>query len=157
MKKDYTIQEFYLLLKLGIFQSGKVGDWGYVSSDSSSLCILKKSVSEYENRPLTKKQLGVGLYLLDLYLLEKDKYRNTHIMVVSVYRATTGQAKVYVLKLITGQKTEEVKTAITESSSSVSKGQQRTLYSIKPKRMFADGGRMGKISQKHYINRGSIT
>ena len=151
MKKEYTIQEFYLLLKLGIFQSGKVGDWGYISTDSS-LCVLKKTVTEYENRPLIKKQIGVGLYLLDLYLLEKDKFRNTHIMVVSVYRAATAQTKVYVLKLITAQKVEEVKSAIQENASLTNT--QKYVYKIKPSKQTVA---VGKVSKKHYINRGRIT
>jgi hypothetical protein len=152
MKDSYSIQNFYLLLKLGIFKSGKIADWGHISLDDSRHCLLKKSVAEYETRPLIKKQLDVGLYLLDLYLLEKNDHRNTHIMVVSVYRAATAQTKVYVLKLITIHKVEEIRTAIKESTTMP---QKRTLYSITPKRLFADGGRMGKISQKHYINDGA--
>jgi hypothetical protein len=137
-----NIQQFYLLLKLGIFKSGKVADWGYVSLDSRRRCFLRKSVAQYELRPLIKKQLDVGLYLLDLYLLEKNDHRNTHIMVVSVHRAAAAQTKVYVLRLTTLHKAEEVKAIVEKGISATTK----YMYKM------TDGQTPLKLSRRHYIN-----
>jgi len=149
--KEYTIQQFHTLLKLGIFKSGKVADWGYVSSGSINHSLLRKPVAEYETRPLVKKQLGIGLHLLDFYLLGKNDHRSTHIMVVSAHRVAIEQeAKVYVLKLVTTHKNEAIKTAVKENES-LEKA-QKYVYKIKPRKEA-----IGGISRKHYINRGSVT
>jgi hypothetical protein len=111
MKDDYTISEFHTLLKLNLFKSGKVWNWGYVSICDNPL-YLKKPLTEYQNQSYAKKQLGIGLYLLDLYLLQNDLY----VMIITVCRTDINhKEKIYALKLSSTLPVDAIKNAIQES------------------------------------------
>lgn len=112
MKDGYDISEFHLMLKLGLFRSGKVGNWGYISVCDNPL-YLKRPLAEYQRQLYAEKQLGIGLYLHDLYLLQKDNIEGTYIMVISVCRTNLNcKEKIYVLKLLSNIPTADIKTAI---------------------------------------------
>ncbi|MDR1198773.1 MAG: hypothetical protein LBK94_07130 [Prevotellaceae bacterium] len=99
--KEYNVQEFYLHLKLGIWQSGQVAGWGHVETAKvrSDLMtdkgfFIHKALNTYFHSPLIKKHLSSGLFLLDLYCLNKntaEKY--VHVAVVAVCRATVDYIK----------------------------------------------------------------
>lgn len=111
MKDSYSIPEFYLLLKLGLFKGGKVGNWGHVSVCTNPL-YLRKPLEEYQKQFYAKTQLGVGLYLQDLYLLQENLY----IMVVAVCRTSMKRKeKIYILKLYSNYPVEGMTKAIKES------------------------------------------
>jgi hypothetical protein len=100
--KEYNVQEFYLHLKLGIWQSGQVAGWGHVETAKvrSDLMtdkgfFIHKALNTYFHSPLIKKHLSSGLFLLDLYCQNKrnDTREYVHIAVIAVCRATADYIK----------------------------------------------------------------
>ncbi|NDV78485.1 hypothetical protein [Dysgonomonas sp. 511] len=143
MKDHYTIQEFYLLLKLDLFRGGKVGNWGYISQGNINGCFLRKPFEDYENQSYAKAQLNIGLYLLDLYPISKHE----HIMVISVCRTTLSyKEKVYVLKLSGNYGFDETRTAIEDSSLSK---RRRSVFRKKAGRARFDGSPLNAIERRH--------
>lgn len=79
MGKEYTLQEFYLRLKLDIWRWGQVAGWGLVEkvtidkdSVDKKMDFHTRSLKSYRTSSLIKKQLGLGIYLLDLILLSHN-------------------------------------------------------------------------------------
>lgn len=79
MGKEYTLQEFYLRLKLDIWRWGQVAGWGLVKkvtidkdSVDKKMDFHTRSLKSYRTSSLIKKQLGLGIYLLDLILLRHN-------------------------------------------------------------------------------------
>ncbi len=79
MGKEYTLQEFYLRLKLDIWRWGQVAGWGLVEkvtidkdSVDKKMDFHTRSLKSYRTSSLIKKQLGLGIYLLDLILLRHN-------------------------------------------------------------------------------------
>jgi hypothetical protein len=109
--KEYSLHEFYLCLKLGIWQSGQVAGWGqaetakvYSDLTTDKGFFVHKAMNTYIHSPLIKKTLSSGLFLLDLYCLNKNtdgKY--VHIAVVAVCCATTDYIKSVECLRITNQ------------------------------------------------------
>lgn len=147
MKDHYTIQEFYLMLKLGLFKSGKVGNWGYVSINSNPL-YLKKSIDKYQDQLYAKKQLGIGLYLLDLYLLERNNNnQGAYIMVVSVCRTTLNyKEKIYVLKLESIHNVADIKDAIVSGSLS---RKRKSVFGRKSRKATFDASPLNSVRRKY--------
>ena len=147
MKDNYTISEFQLMLKLGLFKSGKVGNWGYVSIYNNPL-YLKKSLDEYWSQLYAKKQLGVGLYLQDLYLLQKDdNNRGIYIMVISVCRTSLNhKERVYALKLLSSHSIHDIKDAIMNSTLSK---KQTLINQWQPNRRRIDTSPINSVSRKY--------
>lgn len=111
MIESYGLSDFYVLLKLGLWKSGEVLNWGriekvllikndafdnisdvnYFAFRNKSL-YLKKPLQFYLNRALPKKMIGRGVYLLDHYLLERkrhgegEKQLKTYIIIISTTR-----------------------------------------------------------------------
>lgn len=117
----YSISDFYLLLKLGLFRSGNVSGWGYLSVNGIRSCFLRKPPEAYTDNYRAKKQLGIGIYLLDLYLWQKSiNDRDTYILVISVNRnILSHNTKVYVLKLRSCNEitdTADIREAVEESA-----------------------------------------
>jgi hypothetical protein len=148
MKDHYTIQEFYLMLKLGLFRNGKVGNWGYISSGDINRCFLKRPLTEYQNRLYAKKQLGIGLYLLDLYLLEKaDNNRGTYIMIISVCRTTLShKEKIYILRLAGIHPVANTKEAIISGSLS---RKRKSIFARKPGKATFDASPLNSVPRKY--------
>ncbi|MDR2805003.1 MAG: hypothetical protein LBB85_05075 [Dysgonamonadaceae bacterium] len=95
--KEYALQEFCLLLKLGVWQSGMVAGWGRVEIATVAAdditgrgFFIRKPMEMYRRSPLIKKQLGLGLFLLDSYCLTRTNTakESIHIAVIAVCRAT---------------------------------------------------------------------
>lgn len=147
MKNHYTISEFYLLLKLGIFRGGNVANWGYISHDKGVLPLLRKLPETYRDE-LYKKQLGTGLYLLDIYL--HNKYRSKlgeYILVISVSRmAIPGKEYTYILKLISEHDTHYLKTAVTKG---ILSRKRTSVFRKKPGRAIFDSKPFNSIERKH--------
>jgi len=111
MTESYGLSDFYVLLKLGLWKSGEVLNWGriekvsliknndfndisdvnYLTFRNNSL-YLKKPLKYYLDQPLYKKMLGRGVYLLDHYHLGKKAFREgerelkTYIIIISTSR-----------------------------------------------------------------------
>lgn len=90
MQRKYDISEFYMLLKLGIWQSGIVNFWGKAevlpacAGFSQSGC----SNTRYDASSPIRKHLDIGLYLLDLSYIGKGMVQGMHVyeLVVAVCR-----------------------------------------------------------------------
>lgn len=147
MKDHYTISEFYLMLKLGLFRNGKVGNWGYLSVNRELLC-LGKPPEEYRGQLYAKKQLGTGLYLLDLYLLEKGgNNRRVYMMVIAVCRTTLRhKEKIYVLKLTGIHNVAEIEEAV--GSGSLSR-KRKSVLRRKPGKAAFDSSPLNSVPRKH--------
>ena len=147
MKDHYTIQEFYLLLKLGIFRNGKVGNWGYVSSGSINEFFLKKNQKEYRNQNYAKKQLGIGIYLLDLYQLEKQNNQGVFIMFIATCRTTLSQKeKIYRLRLTSVFLVNDVKLATEEGTLS---RKRKSIFRKSPLRRRIDASPINSVRGQH--------
>lgn len=89
--KEYTLQEFYLHLKLDIWRWGQVAGWGLVEkvtidkdSVDKKIDFHTRSLKSYYSSSLIKKQLGLGIYLLDLILLKNDVERGEMVSLAIV-------------------------------------------------------------------------
>lgn len=131
MKDYYTISEFYLMLKLGFFKSGKVEDRGYFTSGEMNNIFLTKSLDQYQRQLYAKKQLAIGLYLLDFFLLKKESNFATYIFVISVCNTTlNNKEKIYVLKLSKASVDTDINTFIDTlfSKQPIKKRKRRSLF-----------------------------
>lgn len=113
MKTSYTISEFYLLLKLGIFKQGQVGNWGYITT--ANAVALRKPHGAYRNE-LFKTPLDTNTYLLDFYPLNNNRassYKD-FILVIGI-RQLQKREYIYILKLTSANEAPYLKTAIENS------------------------------------------
>lgn len=113
MKTTYTISEFYLLLKLGIYSKGNVANWGYISMADGA--ALKKTDEAYQNR-LFKTQLDANTYILDFYPLNNNwsSSYNDFILVIGIHQLNKKE-KIHILKLTSANEGSYLKTAIEQS------------------------------------------
>lgn len=93
MQCKYSVSEFYMLLKLGIWKTGTVNFWGqadilpvwdtFLFSDNSNGLS-----NHYDASSLIKKHLDIGLYLLDLFYISKDATsgQNIYQLILAVCR-----------------------------------------------------------------------
>ena len=90
MAHRYSANEFYMLLKLGIWQSGPVHFWGQadVIPPWKSMFHFGELSVRYDACSPVKKHLDTGLYLLDLCYTGKDPAREIYLyqLVVAVCR-----------------------------------------------------------------------
>ncbi|MDU1906452.1 MAG: hypothetical protein E6772_16905 [Dysgonomonas sp.] len=107
----YTITDFCIFLKLGIFKRGEIEHWGNISLASEAL--LRKPLTEY-NRRLYISQLNKGVCLLDFYLQYKiSESKNIYILVLSVSdHLMRDRDHSYVFQLVTGNKIDDIKAFI---------------------------------------------
>lgn len=147
MKTHYTIPEFYLLLKLGIFRGGNVANWGYISEDKGVLPLLRKPVDSYRN-DLYKKQLNTGVYLLDIYLYNKNSIKQgEYILVISVcHMLIPNKEKIYVLKLTSQLDTHYLKAAVIGG---VLSRKRTSVFRKKPGKATFDSKPFNSIERKH--------
>lgn len=125
MTESYGLSDFYLLLKLGLWKSGEVLNWGRIEKVSviknngfhdisevnyftfrNNSLYLKKPLQYYLEQPFSKMMLTRGVYLLDHYLLEKKAYREgekqlkTYIIIISTSRLDfENREYTYILKV----------------------------------------------------------
>jgi hypothetical protein len=87
LNRLYTPEEFYQSLKLDIWHFGRVSAWGRVEKISAADLPIRKN---YGQSSIIKRHLGTGLYLLDLYLQETDRWseNKVYIAVIAVCRTT---------------------------------------------------------------------
>lgn len=109
MPKDYSISDFYMYLKLGLWKSGTITDLGRVEriasikNDNESSVpgeenknnffpdyyLRQKNLIKYIEKPYCKRMLANGVYLMDFYLQSKNNNKedqNTYILVISTGR-----------------------------------------------------------------------
>lgn len=107
-----TPSTFLLLLKLGLWHSGHVQGWGRVEYlQPTAACPL----------PPVKKQLGIGIYLHGLYLLQSvvrgQRRVATFVMVISECRLRGAfEEKTHILKVTNALKAEEFKQLVYDSA-----------------------------------------
>lgn len=147
MKNSYTISEFYLLLKLGIFTGGNVANWGYISPDKGIVPLLRKPPESYRDE-LYKKQLGTGVYLLDFYLHSKKSSKlGEYILVISVYHMTVpGKKKIHILNLTSERDTQFLKQAIMEG---ILSRKRTSVFRKKPGKATFDSKPFNSEVRKH--------
>jgi len=124
MSNPYAISDFFVFLKLGIWKSGEVSDWGRVNSivrlnknsatgytpskthltGLEKFPFLKKPVSHYWQQFFIKGNPSTGIYILDSYILSKKKDEQgvlrSYIVVVATARlGIKNKENIYLLKV----------------------------------------------------------
>jgi len=148
MKTHYSIAEFYLLLKLGLFRGGNVGNWGYILNCNRSPIILRKSIDQYYKQLYAKKQLNTGLYLLDVYPSEKyGNNQGVYIVIISVCRTNLfNKEKIYILKLISPHNIADINILLNEEA--IIK-KRKSIFRKKPTRRIFDSRPLNSITRKY--------
>jgi hypothetical protein len=99
---------------LGIWRSGRVEFWGTVENRSAASMNIRK---DYLRQPFAKMHLGVGLYLLDLRQIEKNRLNGkySYLVVVAVCRNTLENKKfISYLKVTNGMNLEKFEKIISD-------------------------------------------
>lgn len=126
----YTLSNFYLYLKLGIWLTGNVEGLGLVQQvDIYSNGLTNKGFiplnqpDEYRRNEIIKTELQAGLYLLDVYPLniqQTSRYNNkykiyNYLIVISVCRLNVlFEECIYYLKVTNYQSLEQFKKTIND-------------------------------------------
>jgi len=159
----YTLSDFYLYLKLGIWHIGDVEGWGtvqkmdvYSNGLTNKGCFVIKQPQEYKKSEITKTELQTGLYLLDMYPLDTgqtSKYNNkykiyNYLVVISECRLKgTFEENIYYLKVTNYRSLEQFRKIINDGAQV-----RRSNWSpIKPKRRVSrfDSSPLNSVSRKH--------
>lgn len=116
MRWHYTISDFFMLLKLGIFREANIKNLGRVRMYKNDPPFFRgkldwnSDLSEY-------KQIGLGIYILNLFQLSKE--RNTEkvfIMRLSIPVNASGiSRKTLTLKIITKASASKIKRVLTNN------------------------------------------
>lgn len=161
---QYTLSELYLLLKLGIWQSGNVDNWGlvqkidvYPDGKTNKGCFVTKQPEEYKKNEIIRTELRKGLYLLDMYSLDEQqtaKYNNkykiyTYLIVISECRLKgTFEEHIYYLKITNYQTFEQFRKQLYDGVVPI----KRSNWSpLKPKRRVSrfDNSPLNAVRRKH--------
>lgn len=159
----YTLSEFYLYLKLGIWQTGDVEGWGFVQradiySDglTNKGFITLKQREEYKKDEIIKTELHAGLCLVDMYPLDiqqTSKYNNkykiyNYLVVISECRLKgTFEENIYYLKITNYKPMEQFRKIINDGAQ-----MRKSNWSpIKPKRRTSrfDSSPLNSVTRKH--------
>lgn len=170
MNNQYSISDFYLFLKLGLWKRGYVANWGAISSiltckrsgegefsylgnktltDKDNIFFGKKPVSYYHNQLHAKHALGIGLYLLDFYLSDRQSYNNenTYILVICVCRSNL-QNKEYIYYLQVTNSLDIVKFRIAIENRENSR-KRTSVFRQKPSQRTFDSSPINSVRRKH--------
>lgn len=99
MAKLYSISELCVFLKLGIWTEGEVSNLGFVSV-KNDIYNFGTDIEFYQKQKYEKGQWGIGLYLNDWVLVDKNDKINTYVAVVTVCnKIFEYKEKVYFLKI----------------------------------------------------------
>lgn len=120
--KEYTLQEFYLHLKLDIWRWGQVAGWGLVEkvtidkdSVDKKIDFHTRSLKSYYSSSLIKKQLGLGIYLLDLVPIKQNQEsgKAVSLAVIAVCRNVIDKKEtVHCLKITSKAGFKDIKNTI---------------------------------------------
>ena len=150
MKDNCSISDFYLVLKLGIFNSMRVENKGCFSLSETNNTFLRKPLSSYLNQDYAKKQLSIGLYLMDSFLLTKNNRTATHILVIAVCRTSLAKKKnIYVVKLSETPATNDIITLLNESLSFSSSRKRKSVFRRRSKQSHFDYSPLNSTPRKH--------
>ncbi|MFV0329218.1 MAG: hypothetical protein ACK5KL_05220 [Dysgonomonas sp.] len=144
-RQEYTLSDFYLYLKLGIWQTGMVEGWGltrkvdvYPDGKTNKGCIVIKQPDEYKKEGITKTELQIGLNLLDMYPLDvqqtsknNNKYKiYNYLIIISECRLKgTFDEQIYYLKVTNYQTLEQFRKIINDGA----QARKSNWSPIKPK------------------------
>lgn len=151
MKSGCSITDFYLMLKLGIFDSARVENVGYFSRNEINNVFLKKPLSAYENQVYAKKQLSLGLFLLDCFLLTIDNNKATYMLVVSVCRISlVNKERLYVLKLSDISATANIESILSYGGgASSSRRRRKSVFSKRSRNTLFDYTPLNSTPRKY--------
>lgn len=150
MKDSCSLTEFYLMLKLGFFKSSQVEDVGYLSSATIHESFLSKPLNEYKEQTFAKKQLAIGLYLLDSFLLTKyENNQGVYILVVCVCRTNlNNKDKIYALRLSQVPADSDIVALI---SGEVTQKKRTPYFRRKSRRSYLDSNPMNAIPRRDVL------
>lgn len=162
--REYTLSDFYLYLKLGIWQTGMVEGWGltrkvdvYPDGKTNKGCFVIKQPDEYKQVGMTETKLRPGLNLLDMHLLDirqTDRYNNkykiyNYLIVISECRLKgTFEENIYYLKVTNYQTLEQFRKIINSDERVI----RRSNWSpIKPKHRVSrfDSSPLNSVRRKY--------
>lgn len=86
MSYTYSTSEFYMLLKLGVWQGGTVHFWGQADVIPAEDNFSRSG--NYNTSSLIRKHLDTGIYLLDIFYMGKETVsdRRNYRLIVAVCR-----------------------------------------------------------------------
>lgn len=139
-EREYTLSDFYLHLKLGIWYTGVVEDWGlvqkidvYPDGRTNKGCFVEVP-EKYKQQQTTGREFCNGLRLLGFYPLDiqqpsKPYYRYklyNYLIVISECRLKgTFEENIYHLKVTNHQPLEEFVYQISDKPSKVKRGRRK--------------------------------
>lgn len=164
-KATYTLSDFYLFCKLGIWHSGNVEGWGLVEKievDADGLtnkgCFIVEKPEAYKDMAkIIGSELYAGLYLLDLRLLDiqkTNKFNNkykiyNYLVVISECRlwGVFGE-HIYYLKVTNYQPLEQFRRQLYDG---IATNKRSNWSPIKPKRNVRrfDSSPLNSVTRKH--------
>lgn len=143
--REYTLTEFYRYLKLDIWRQGQVQGWGRIEkvripkeAAGEKIDFHAKSLKSYRSSSLVKKQLGLGLYLLDLIPVRKNEAtgETVQLAVIAVCRHVLDKAEaVHCLKITGGAGFEEMKNALLSQQPVPPVRRRKSIYRKKPSKV----------------------
>ena len=156
--KEYTITELYLYLKLDMWNSGRVARWGHVKkvdieNDNSTNTgyYLPKVLNSYTSFS-PAKQLGIGLYLLDLYLVKRDVWNRqlVYLAVIAVCQTTMAHIKtVYCIEITNSIELGALRELMTDNPAQSSMRKRKSPFRVSRTPRTFDSSPINSIRRKH--------
>jgi hypothetical protein len=156
--KEYTVTDLYQHLKLDIWRSGRVAGWGdvrkvNVRSDNtvSTGYHIAKPLSSYS--PFSPaKQLGTGLYLLDLQSVKRDVWNRqlVYIAIIAVCKSTMSHIQtIHCLQITNSLESGALRKLMTDNPAQASIRKRKPLFRTgKTPRAF-DSSPLHSVRRKH--------
>lgn len=156
--KEYTVTDLYLQLKLDIWRSGRVSRWGHVEkinvrSDNStnSGYYIPKALKSYSSFS-PAKQLGIGLYLLDLHLVKRDVWNRqlVYIAVIAICRSTMAKIEtIHCLQITNSIELGALHNLITDNPAQSSKRKRKSPFRVSRTPRTFDSSPINSVPRKH--------
>lgn len=158
MIKEHSITELYLYLKLDIWRSGRVANWGHVKktdikSDKSTASgyFVSKTLDRYTSFS-PAKQLGIGLYLLDLHLVKRDisNRKTVCLAIVAVCKTTMAQIEmIHCLQIINSMEPGALQKLITDNPAQASMRKRKSPFRVSTTPRTFDASPIHSVRRKH--------
>ena len=156
--KQYNVTELYLYLKLGIWRSGRVANWGHVEkvevkSDNSTAggYYVSKALDRYCAFS-DAKQLGIGLYLLDLHLVKRDVRNNriVYLAIIAVCKTTMAQIEtIYCLQITNSIELGALQKLITDNPAQSTMRKRKSPFRVSKTPRTFDSSPIHSVRRKH--------
>lgn len=156
--KEYTVTDLYLRLKLDIWRSGRVARWGYVKkvdilkdNSTDSAYYIPKSLNSYTSFS-PAKQLGIGLYLLDLHLVKRDvpNRRIVYLAIITVCKTTMAQIEtIHCLQITNSMEPAALQKLITDNPAQASMRKRKSPFRVSTTPRTFDASPIHSVRRKH--------